>query len=306
MKFAVESWDPSYGSAIDELVEETTEEVDLFVEVPPDRWGPLDCDGAAPAGSVAFVDGVRRIDARVWITDDEEVRPGVCATVAAGVVRCADRSAEVTALEVRHGVYATAAGAGPIVTSHATYDLVPCTGDSPEDLYLGVHRRMTALEAEVSATVSDCELVVFDGPLRGRERPDGVGYVKTQHVRYLPEDRQDVLGQLGDGQRSPVFLIGGRFTRYSWYLRLPGPRVHPLSGVVRCELPGLGPAAEAVVRAAGTCVTLCRFASAPHRESRAPQNLTPIAGLEARLRARLGDPLLLERGLRRAAALGSG
>lgn len=305
MKFAVESWDPSYGSSVEELIEETTEEVDLSVEVPVDRWGPLPCDGAAPAGSVAFVDGVRRIDARVWITDGDAVRPGVCATVAAGVVRC-DRSAEVTAVEVRHGVYATAGAAGPIVTPHVTYELVPCAGDTPEDLYLGVHRRMTALEVEVSASASDCELVVFDGPLRGRERPEGVGYVKTQHVRYLPEHLQGVLGGLDDGQRSPVFLIGGRFTRYSWYLRLPGPRVHPLSGVVRCELPGLGAAAEAIARAATTCVTLTRFAAAPHRESRAPQNLTPIAGLEARLRARLGDPLLLERGLRRAAAVASG
>ena len=72
--------------------------------------------------------------------------------------------------------------------------------------------------------------MVFDGPLRGRNHPAGVGYVKTQQVQYLPEPLVPVLGQLGDGDRTPVMLIGGRgFTRYSWYLRLPGPRNQPLS-----------------------------------------------------------------------------
>jgi hypothetical protein len=48
--------------------------------------------------------------------------------------------------------------------------------------------------------------------------------------------------------------------------------------------------------------TLPRFASRPHREPRAPQNLYPIAGLEHRLRHLLGDSVLLERSLRLAAA----
>jgi hypothetical protein len=47
---------------------------------------------------------------------------------------------------------------------------------------------------------------------------------------------------------------------------------------------------------------LPRFASRPHKEPRAPQNLCPIAGLEQRLRHLLGDSDLLERALRVAAA----
>ena len=50
-----------------------------------------------------------------------------------------------------------------------------------------------------------------------------------------------------------------------------------------------------------TCVVLPRFASEPHKDSRAPQNLYPIAGLERELRRRLGDPRLLYRALRAAA-----
>ena len=61
----------------------------------------------------------------------------------------------------------------------------------------------------------------------------------TCPTRSLP-----VLGRLGDGERTPLVLIGDRgpWSRWSWYLRLPGPRSHPLSGVVRCELPGTGSA----------------------------------------------------------------
>ncbi|MCO6502790.1 MAG: hypothetical protein J5I28_06890, partial [Acidimicrobiales bacterium] len=57
------------------------------------------------------------------------------------------------------------------------------------------------------------------------------------------------------------------------------------------------------VRAAGRITaTLPRFASALHKDPRAPQNLYPIGGLERELRHRLGDRDLAVRALRRAAA----
>ena len=46
---------------------------------------------------------------------------------------------------------------------------------------------------------------------------------------------------------------------------------------------------------------LGRFASAPYKDSRAPQNLYPIGGLEHELRHRLGDQRLLYRALSQAA-----
>ena len=47
---------------------------------------------------------------------------------------------------------------------------------------------------------------------------------------------------------------------------------------------------------------LLAFASEPHKDARAPQNLYPIAGLEQRLRHLLGDARLMERALRAASA----
>jgi hypothetical protein len=71
---------------------------------------------------------------------------------------------------------------------------------------------------------------------------------------------------------------------------------------VRCEASGDLSPAEAVARADLVAATLPRFASQPHNDPRAPQNLHPIAGLERELKRRLGDPALLERALRQAAA----
>ncbi len=49
-------------------------------------------------------------------------------------------------------------------------------------------------------------------------------------------------------------------------------------------------------------MTLPRFASCEEKDPRAPQNLYPIGGLERELRRRLGDPMLIMRSLREAAA----
>ena len=305
MKFSVESWAPEYGIAVDATqLDEPSNSVDVTIEVPPDAWQPQSPPADTPAPSrMLFVDGVRRIDARVWYDDVGITRAGVCASVAAGAVLCTGDSAVVVECSVVRGFFAAASPtATSITTAHGDYQYFPCSGDTAEDIYLGIHEQMTNVEAKTAAQ-HDVELVIFDGPLRGRHDPLGVGYVKTQQVQYLPDPLQPILAQLGDGQRTPLFLIGGRgFTRYSWYLRLPGPRSQPLSGVIRCELAAAGTVAAAIERASIITALLPRYASEPHKDPRAPQNLYPIAGLERDLRHRLGDQQLLERALRRAAA----
>jgi hypothetical protein len=72
---------------------------------------------------------------------------------------------------------------------------------------------------------------------------------------------------------------------------------------MRCEVSAAIPLAELVELADAVTVTLGRFASAPHKDARAPQNLYPIAGLERELRRRLGDQAVLYRALRAASSL---
>ena len=250
----------------------------------PDLTDPTDLTGAAAAAGVAGA------------------RLGVCASYAAGIVR-AERhesggEARVVATEVRRGLFTAVPNAEAIRTRHATFGVRAACCDGPEQLSLAVQQRMGELEIELSAQAGAADLVVVDGPLRGRQHvANAIGYVKTHHVAYLPPVVQGVVAALGPGQRTPLFLTSTSWTRYSWYLRLPGRAGHAWAGVVRCEASADLAPFEAVVLADRAALTLPRFASAAHKDPRAPQNLYPIAGLERTLRHRLGDPALLYRSL---------
>jgi hypothetical protein len=303
VRFSVETWAPEYGAAIEPELEDVSERVDVEVERSSRDWAPIEPRPATRPDRLQFVDGVRRIDARVWIHRGDLAHAGVCASVAAGLVDCDGAAAVVTDVAVRRVLLApTAAEADAVATPHGVYDAVPTASDDPGAMNLAIHGQMTDAERSLVAA-RECDVVVFDGPLRGRQHVRAVGYVKTQHVQYLPSELMPTLGLLADGDRTPLVRIGDRppLARWSCYLRLPGPRSHPLSGVVRIELPGALSIDGAIARADVVTSLLPRFASAPHKEPRAPQNLTPIAGLEHRLRHLLGDPLVLERALRRAA-----
>jgi hypothetical protein len=305
MRFAVEAWAPEYGSPTEAgAMAESEVTVDLSVERPERDWAPIaPPPGGGPPPTVVFVDGVRRVEARVWVTgEDGDTRPGICASYAAGAVRCDERATVVTA-EVERGLFCRSASAAPITTRSGTYGLRAAAADDPDALALALQGAMAALEARVSAgAVTREELLVVDGPLGERRGvPGAIGYVKTHHVTYLPAELRAVVAGLRPGERTPVFAMGDRFPRHSWYLRLPGEVEHAWAGVVRCEAAADLPLAEVVARADQVTGLLPRFASGPHKEPRAPQNLYPIAGLERELRRRLGDPRLLQRALREAA-----
>lgn len=330
MRFAVESWAPEYGTPVEAEPTgpdtEPTAEVVLDVETAPARWAPVAPSAPPAVRSLRFVDGVRRVDARVWVLppDGGVSLPAVAASYAAGVVACADGVARVESCHVRRALFSAADGLEPVATAHATYRSAHLEGHQAEDLVAAVQAAMRHLEVEVALRAgapalpgspgatggAATDLVVVDGPLRAEHTlPAVVGYVKTHHRSYLPPELLGVVARLGDGQRTPLFRIGaGRHARLSWYLRLPDGRggatapVHPWAGVVRCEVAGDRTPAWAARVADATAATLPRYATAPHTDARAPQNLHPIAALERHLRHRLGDPQVLLRALRRSAA----
>ena len=307
MRFSVDPWDPSYGGSVETDLDPSEVVVDAAVEVPPDAWGPVETSAAA-APEVLFVDGVRRIDARVWITDDEGVaEPGVCASYAAGVVRAAER-AEVVQTAVRRGVFSASRAMRPIDTHHAgvAYRAHPAADGSPESLWIAIQEQMGHVEIEMAgaarAEVDADALVLLDGPVTNRTHIDGaVGVIKTHATAYLPRELHLMVGDLPERCRTPMFTIGGRGSRHSWYVRLPGAPDAPWAGVVRCECAASLAPADALALAETVTATLPRYASEAHKEARAPQNLYPVGGLERELRRRLGDPDILYRALRRAA-----
>jgi hypothetical protein len=305
VRFAVETWSADYGTAMDdEAMADAVTPTDETVEVAIDDWAPR-----SPAPDVTepecllFVDGVRRIEANVWITDDDgAVHQGICASYGAGVVRC-DGAAEVIAAEVRRGLFCPAQGAESIVTRHGTFDCHLATSDDPIELSLQLQRKMGALEAAVAHAAGTADVVVIDGPLKpGQEQKGYVGYVKTHRRRYGRPIVSDVVSVLEPGQRTPLFLLDNRRPRLSWYLRLPCTITHGWAGVVRLELSADHDVGEAAVLADRLSLALPRFASVAQKDPRAPQNLVPIGGLERELRRRLGEQLILVRALRDAAA----
>ncbi len=302
MKFSIEPWAPEYGVASGAEMEDTTSPPSLDIEVAAADWAPVS-PGGASASSVLFVDGVRRVDANVWITQAGGTAAlGICASYAAGAVR-ADGSADLVDAVVERGLFTSANEAEDIVTRRSCYSVRAAAGESPEALWLAMQQRMGELEGAIVARHEGADLVVADGPLRaGRHVPSSVGYIKTHHVHYLPPAVRPILGSLGTGQRTPVFLSTTSWSRYMWYLRLPGPAGHPLASIVRLEAPADQSPASAIELANLVSMSLPRFASQGHKDPRAPQNLYPIAGLERELRRRLGDQALLYRDLRVAAA----
>lgn len=302
VRFHVEGWDPDYGSPADaELVEPETARVALDVELPAAKWEPLPAPLAGPDCVVAFVDGVQRVDARVWVETGTGVRMGLCASYGAGMVRCGGR-AELVAAVVERGLFISPTpGLEGIRADLADYPLRAVAGEGAEALREGLHQRMTALEARLAREAGRADLVVVDGHLKGRaDIPGAVGYVKRHYVSYLG-DQQEILSHLRPGERTPLFLVTSSWSRYSWYLRLPGARSHPWAGIARCEASPDLPLAQARRLADLATAVLPAFASAPYQDPRAPQNLLPIAGLERELRRRLGDREVLLRALHRAA-----
>jgi hypothetical protein len=308
VRFTVDPWDPGYGTSTEAEMQDSDAPVVVDVECPPRQW----CPRRPPAATVVpdaliFVDGVRRLEARAWVDEaDGNAVAGIFASYAAGAVRC-DGRAKVVDVVVARGVYAPTAAIADVATRAGTFLAHRTTDARPESLMYAVHSDMSDAEVLVAeqARRRGDELLLLDGPLRKRAHvPDAVGIVKSHHVRYLPPELDRVVGALAPGERTPVFRVDAQpFSRQSWYVRLPGPEGGPWAGIVRCEATGALAPDTVVALADRITLALPPFASAPHKDTRAPQNLYPIGGLERELRHRLGDAAVVYRALRRASSV---
>jgi hypothetical protein len=305
VKFTVDPWDPSYGTSFEAVAQQSEARVVVDVECNPEHWAPREPPlGTLLPDALVFVDGVRRLEARTWVehTDGEAVA-GIFASFAAGAVRC-DSRAEVVDVVVGRGVYAPTAAVADVPTTAGVFAAQRTADSLPESLMYAVHDDMSVTEVVVAerARRRGDELLLLDGPLRKRAHvPDAVGIVKSHHVHYLPPALDRIVAALAPGTRTPVFRVDAQpFSRYSWYVRLPGPPGGPWAGIVRCEATGALAPDAVVALADRVTLALPRYASEPHKDARAPQNLYPIAGLERELRHRLGDARVIYRALRRA------
>lgn len=305
----LDPWSVDYGAETPvefDTAADEGDEVDAAVEQAGDRWQPVRPDSAAAPAVLAFLDGVRRVEARLVATRGSKVLHGAIGSYGVGVVDVrGERAAFSEATIGRVAIFGS--GEMPPAPFIVSEDLHYLPRSVPEDdadgPLRGLHREMRAVEEATARRLATAAgtLVIADGPLSIAQPSASpvVGFVKRLFKLYVGPAQQAVLRSLPAGTRTPVFLIhsAGRFGRYSWFIRLAGRLAveSDFTGLVRLEVSdGVG-FEEAVRLADLTAAVLPRFVPPRSRDPRAPQNLVPIGALEQHLRRSLGDARLIHR-----------
>lgn len=299
-KIWVEAWSPEYGSSweVSNGLAPTEEDVAPTVEVETDEWRPLTPPDVAWPGA-AFLDGVSRIDARAFLDAGVNTVPGLCGSIGVGSVTV-NGSASFGPSRISRAVVFGSGHRGSLPPVQGlSYDSRSVPGTRGEDVYLGLQGVREDLEFELAAELAHAGwVVVADGAVGVREPLPVVGFIKSHHKAYLGAELEPVVRALDPGQRTPLFMFGIIRPRYSWYLRLAdGGGQHPWAAVARCEVSATLDLEYAIELADLTARHLPRFASKAFWDTRAPQNLVPIATLERRMWHLLGDRNLVYRRL---------
>jgi hypothetical protein len=305
----VEDWAATYGSPYLVAGDDGFGDAATLVEDGPDDLkihGPFD---EAMPERVAFVDGVRRGEATLYLSDGDIVARGVAGAHGSGAVlvdghgparfdRCNISRMAIFGSGQRADLPPIAGG-----WSWASHSI----GDAKPDAPLAeLQIRMRQAEGRLAEDLCDDGwLTVVDGPLnfvRSRDLPV-VGYVKTHHQPLLKPEHHARVPEVDVGQRTSLFLK--RADIYSAYTRLVRRTKSngPWAGMVRIELPASVGLKAATAAANQITSMLPRFAGVAHVDPRAPQNLQTIGALERELRHRLGDPGLAVRAVREAVQL---
>lgn len=288
-----------------------------------------------------FTDGSRRIEARVLLEDaaKAQVAFGALGSYAIGVVDCcaqqpAQRAASYLDIEQELGIR-NVQRLCLLSNGHEldNFSLVPdllrnfgtlnykvqsCEESDADAVIRKLQEEMLEAERKLtSALLShyDHALILRDGPhprvdvrnQQGDKRGhDVVGYVKTIHNIRLSRQELDVVRNLSEGQRSPLFLVHDpRVPYFECFLRLrdPSPWLYSLAGMVRLQFfAGSQPEdylEAAKLRADWLSLHLPRFASRQYQDPRAPQQLLPVRALEGELRRLMGNPQLIRQRIMR-------
>ena len=306
-KLRLDPWPPEYDSAVQfgDIETENSGVVDAYVETRD--WQPITPESLGMYDEICFVDGVRRIEARVLADGDAKVIHGLFGSIGVGAVRIRGGCALFTDIGIHRflilGEGLLQAAEIQVGDYTVVFDGLASPCNSPVELLGELQNLMRTREAEIGKRLSCPHVCVFaDGPLTyfASIRDQIAGVIKTIHVPYISGNHLAVVSSLSRGQRTPLFSIeDGKYNRYSWFLRVADGRKidHALAGIVRLEVRAAVGLDTAQQIANFSAVELPRFVCTAARDPRAPQNLAPVGSLEAQLRHRLGDPLLLRRGI---------
>lgn len=306
IRLRLDPWPPDYDAAVQfSEFEDHQAEIDVTVERPD--WVEVEPEPAQTFSTIYFVDGVRRVEARVMAEHPTQIIHGLFGSLAVG---CARVSSGRAALD-RQGVERfLILGGGLCRTESFTIGQTPLSfqgvataSKSPDEVLGELQNTMRAREATLAQELALEDSCVFaDGPLTyfATSKHQVVGLIKSIYLPYLSATHFQLVGALRLGCRTPLFAITDtKYNRYSWFLRIGEGRrhEHPLSGVIRLEVRAAIGLDTARRMADFAAQFLPGCASTAVREARAPQNLLPVGALETDLRHRLGDSLLIHRAI---------
>jgi hypothetical protein len=311
MRLKVDTWDPEYGLSFEAIDVDPDDATLTARQVECETWTPIVPDAPPARLRIGFIDGVRRIDSRLFAEDTSGIAPALAGSWAVGVA-WADRPPTIGPVRVGRELVVGGAlsHAGLLIRIGAAdleYRATSVPGNTPVDPIQGLQNAMrlaeSSLAGDLFATVGP-DLFVLDGPLTyfGLAGPV-VGMIKRQNRPYLKPDQTPILGRLRLGERTPIFCIGEqRLERYSWYARIGTRRPidGTMTGIVRLETSTATGIDFARQLADLTSAVLPGFATEWGRDPRAPQNLYPVAQLERELHHRLGDKALIKRAIESA------
>ena len=305
----VDPWEVDYGdqTPLGPTGDEPNEQVDHAVEVKDADWAPI-----VPQGQpllpprVVFIDGVRRLEARINARQDDKLIYGGFGSFGVGAVDIENSSASFGVLRTfRFAVLGAGQQLpGPVpVRENLVYEAETTPSTELDGTLRHIQASMRLAEATLARdTFREDTLTIVDGPLSFEPARKGLalGYIKRIHQLYLPAKFTSLLAALPSGARTPMFTIqtvGQGFARYSWFQRLarPGAGETEMHGIVRLEV-SAGVGLEKAGQLADSATTwLPRTAPNRARDPRSPQNLLPIGALEQKLRGALGDARLFRR-----------
>lgn len=312
LRVRYDPWEVDYGdqTPLAAPEQESAEKVDLEIEEKSSRWVPIyPPSDAVPPRRALFVDGVRRLEARIHVREGEQLVYGAFGSFAIGWVELHSSAAAFgEARPFRTAVL----GADLRFPSDVQVrpDLVYRAESTPErevdSPFQYIQDSMRREEAKLAGELSrEDALVIVDGPLsfeaeRHREPVASLGYIKRLHKLYLPPRLLPLLATLPAGTRTPLFDIQyakSGFHRYAWFQRLakPSEGASEMHGIVRLEVSSKVGISRALALANTTTAWLPRVAPKQARDPRSPQNLLPIGALEQRLRIHLGNAQLFRR-----------
>ncbi len=268
--------------------------------------------GCLPEGefTIAFVDGVRRIDCMAYIWDDTKKTSyeGVFATLGAGAILLKLDRLNLLENALCEQTIKKIFAINGLIEKRAFKDLdyqIKIITDT--EISLALLRLLREEEAKVAKSLwikKQPDLIVCDGTLRYRIKgANCVGFIKTIKRLFISREHAYLLQELKKGERTPIIRVHYQteveekqeWEKYTWYVKLNDSK--GIGGLVRVEM-FKEENFEKVRRIADwTAGLLPLFASSPFQDFRSPQNLLPIRVLENTLRKHLGSPNMARRKL---------